>query len=395
VSSAAPLVTICVPTFDRAQHVERLLASLAAEIGERDEVVVLVADNASPDRTPEVLRAALARHPWLRAHRQAENLGPFGNLEWLIEHAPASAYLWLFGDDDLLVPGSLAGVLELLRAEQPAWLFLPHRWVDERGRDVGGSAAPERPERHADARALYRAHHHFLTFITASIVRREPLRAAVRATESENAFRPLLWFLRAGADGPCVVAPGHVVLESLTISWSARFSDYMTSHFLALWDEGVHAAMTEDEFGTSLDWFYRGEGWALEAWRGAPLDLLERSVRRFCTSQVLRDFLWTIARERGDREALEALADERREAEARVLIADGERAFAAGRPHEAAERFHAATRLAPLLAEAWNDLAVALHHVGHPGAVHAVEHALFVAPDDADALANRDALLAG
>ena len=347
----APLVTICVPTFDRAEQVEGLLACLAGEIWEREDVAVLVSDNASPDRTPDVLREAAARHAWLRWERQPENLGPFGNLEWLVEHAPPSEYVWLFGDDDRLVPGSLAAVLELLRTERPAWLFLPHRWIDEHGRDVGGSPAPAAPEHHPSTRSLYGRYHHFLTFITASVVRREPLRGAVEAVESENAFRPLLWFLHAAAAGPCLAAPGHVVLESLAISWTDRFADYMTSHFVALWDEGVREVMTEDEFGRSLDWFYREEGWALQAWRTVPLDVLGRLVRRFRASQALRDVLWTIARERGARDALAALADEEREARARALIAAGEEQFAAGRVAEAVERFRAATRLAPLLAE--------------------------------------------
>ena len=74
-------------------------------------------------------------------------------------------------------------------------------------------------------------------------------------------------------------------------------------------------------------------------------------------------------------------------------MAAGEEAFAAGDAQQAAQHFDAAAKLAPTLAAAWNDLAVALHHIGHAGALRAVESALFVAPDDADAQSNRAAIL--
>jgi Flp pilus assembly protein TadD len=48
----------------------------------------------------------------------------------------------------------------------------------------------------------------------------------------------------------------------------------------------------------------------------------------------------------------------------------------------------------PSLAHAWNDLAVVLHEIGRiPEAISAVDAALFIAPDDEDARANRDDLL--
>jgi Flp pilus assembly protein TadD len=79
--------------------------------------------------------------------------------------------------------------------------------------------------------------------------------------------------------------------------------------------------------------------------------------------------------------------------QARVLVAAGEESFAAGDAATAARQFLEAAKVVPTLTEAWNDLAVALHHLGSPQAVQAVDTALFVAPDDADALSNRAAIL--
>jgi glycosyltransferase involved in cell wall biosynthesis len=392
-----PLLCICVPTYNRAGELARLLQCLDREIGGRDDVVVQISDNASPDDTDALLTQAVTTRPWLRVHRQEENLGAVRNLQWLIEHAPAAEYLWLFGDDDLMVPGALASIVDTLQAQRPAWLFLPHHWVDDALNVVGGSPAPGEAQRFAGAGELFRAYDHWLTFLSASILRADALREAGRAVASDNAYIPLLWYFRAGLDGPCAVAPQACVLGGQEISWRAEQHVFLTLHFTALYDDGLHAGVSAEEFGAALDGLYRRDYDLLHHWRRIELERLAALVERFPQSLGLRGYLWTIAFEQGRRDVLGALdaavramgADE----EARALVGAGEEAFAAGDALQAARHFDAAAQLAPTLAEAWNDLAVALHHLGHADALRAVESALFVAPDDPDARSNRDAIV--
>lgn len=392
-----PLLCICVPTFNRAGELANLLQCLDREIGERDDVVVQISDNASPDGTQALLSGAMATRSWLRTFRQEENIGPFRNLEWLVEHAPRADYLWLFGDDDVIVPGALATVIEILEAERPAWLFLPHQWIDGAGRVVGGSPAPTALERFASAGQLFRAYDHWLTFLSASVVRTDALREAVHATQTENAYAPLLWYFRAGLQGPCCVASQHCVHGSQAISWLDRAHLYMTLHFTSLYDDGLHAGLSAAEFGATLDGLYVRDNDLCHAWRRIEIEKLVGLVGRFPQSEGLRRSLWTIAFERGRQDLLPAVDTAARITgayeRARVLVTAGEEAFAAGDAALAARQFREAAQLAPTLTEAWNDLAVALHHFGRPEAVLAVDTALFVAPDDADALSNRAAIL--
>jgi tetratricopeptide (TPR) repeat protein len=396
VSTAAPgaLLGMCVPTYNRAADLTLLLASLERELAGRDDVVVLIADNASSDGTPELLRRAADRSPWLRVHRQAENLGAAGNMEWLIAHAPDCEYLWLFGDDDVVVEGGMRTVTDLLVAERPAWLFLPHHWIDGDRRVTGGSPAPGAIERFATGGDLYRAYHHWLTFLSASIVRADRFREAVAAIETDSQYVPLLWFFRAGLPGPCLVAADRLVHASQAISWADRAHLIQTLDFTALYDDGLHAGISAEDFGRSLDGLYR-DGWGLDLWRRVPIEPLIEAVRRFPQSQGLRDHLFTIARETGRRDALPVLHDAARavgaEAEATALVQAGEDAFAAGDLDAAVARFRAAAARMPTLVTAWNDLAVALHGLGHAGADagEAIDAAVFVAPDDLDARLNR------
>jgi glycosyltransferase involved in cell wall biosynthesis len=393
-----PLLCICVPTFDRAGDVATLLECLDREIGDRDDVVVQISDNASPDGTQALLAQATARHRWLRVFRQDENIGPFRNLQWLIDNAPAAEYLWLFGDDDTIVPGALASIVTILRAERPAWLFLPHQWIDERGGIAGGSPAPEELERFATAGDAFRAYDHWLTFLSASIVRAQALREARQATVAENAYVPLLWYFRAGLHGPVCVAPAYCVHGSQAISWRDREHLYLTLHFTALYDDGLRLGLSQDEFGAALDGLYLRDHDLSHHWRRIGVETLAATVERFPQSTGLRRYLWAIALEQQRRDVLPALAAAARavgaDAEATALVEQGEEAFAAGDAGAAAQRFLDAARHMPTLATAWNDLAVALHQLGRPDALRAVETALFVAPDDADAQSNRAAILA-
>lgn len=96
---AAPLVSVCIPTFNRAQRllraVQHILASTYAP------VEILISDNASTDATQEVCRRLCEEHPNIRYHRHAVNRGPTRNFEYARSMAVGKYFLW-HGDDDYL-----------------------------------------------------------------------------------------------------------------------------------------------------------------------------------------------------------------------------------------------------------------------------------------------------
>jgi glycosyltransferase involved in cell wall biosynthesis len=385
-----PLLAICIPTYNRAKPLGRLLGRLHAELGGATDVVVLVADNASPDATPDVLAAAASRMPGLRAHRQPENLGALGNHLWLVENAPDCEYLWLFGDDDEPEPGSIVYVRRLLEAHRPAWLHLPHRFVHPDGRLKVESRRPDRPEVHPDPGRMWVAQYHWLTFLSASVVRRDALQKAAAASPSRNMFFPFVWFFQASLAGPCVVADRLLVTGSTDISWGARMVEAMTRHFVGLYDEAVGQGVSPEEFGRTLDAHYTQDHYW--CWKEAGIDELIETVRRFPHSRVLRRYLWTLGRElrdpRGVPEVAAASAAAGDDAAARALVAEGEAAFGAGDAARAAELFTRALEAAPAYAEAWNDLAVALHAMGSAQARVAVATAVELDPADENAWQN-------
>jgi abequosyltransferase len=110
-----PLLTVAIPTWNRAQYLARNLAQLQTEtatipIG---MVEILVSDNCSPDETPEVVSAAASKGLPTRYIRNETNLGWALNFAQCFDLARGK-YVLLLGDDDLFVDGALRYLVERL-----------------------------------------------------------------------------------------------------------------------------------------------------------------------------------------------------------------------------------------------------------------------------------------
>lgn len=128
-----PLLSLAVPTYNRPEFLDELLASVAAEI-RRDPTLetaleVVVSDNASEPSTLETVRRWEVLLPNVISYRRNSiNLGGPGNLVAAIE-AARGAYVMYIGDDDRLRVGSLNSIRQFIHAQEtpPVCLFAyPH-----------------------------------------------------------------------------------------------------------------------------------------------------------------------------------------------------------------------------------------------------------------------------
>jgi glycosyltransferase involved in cell wall biosynthesis len=128
-----PLVSVLVPAYRGAAHLDVALAGALAQTHEHLEV--LVADDASPDggATLEVARAHAAADPRVRVIAREHNLGAPENQRRLLTAARGALIKPLL-QDDLLEPGCVTRLLELLHDEPGAALaFSRRRLIDEHG----------------------------------------------------------------------------------------------------------------------------------------------------------------------------------------------------------------------------------------------------------------------
>jgi glycosyltransferase involved in cell wall biosynthesis len=139
---AAPLVTISVPTFNRARYLSECLESVRAQTYANLEIVV--GDNSSVDETPTVIAAAQARDPRIRSVRHTSNLGMVGNWNALLSHARGE-YFVLLSDDDLLAPTAIADLVAACEETGAVFAYSPFFVIDADGTivDESSSSGPE------------------------------------------------------------------------------------------------------------------------------------------------------------------------------------------------------------------------------------------------------------
>jgi len=117
-TSRLPLLSICIPTYNRGPFLPDLLQSI---VRQRDAlphdlvacgIEVVISDNASTDDTERYIdpfRNVLDLH----YVRQSDNIGPDRNFLAVVE-AAHGRFCWLMGSDDVLEDGGLSHVLQAL-----------------------------------------------------------------------------------------------------------------------------------------------------------------------------------------------------------------------------------------------------------------------------------------
>jgi len=111
----APLLSICIPTYNRARWIRRSLAAWMPQVRAAEGLVELVvSDNCSTDETPEVIREAL-QHGEFRYNRNSSNIEGGPNMQKLASELARGEFVWLMGDDDIPYHDVVERILNILR----------------------------------------------------------------------------------------------------------------------------------------------------------------------------------------------------------------------------------------------------------------------------------------
>jgi glycosyltransferase involved in cell wall biosynthesis len=95
-----PAVTIGIPVFNGEAYLEDALRSALGQT--RDDLEVVISDNASTDRTEEICRDYALKDRRVRYFRNPKNLGAAPNYNLAFSHARGRFYKWLAHDDRML-----------------------------------------------------------------------------------------------------------------------------------------------------------------------------------------------------------------------------------------------------------------------------------------------------
>lgn len=124
-----PLLSICIPTLNRSALLKVLLENLERETaGCLDQIEIVVADNASTDDTVEVVRQSSLPIVY---GRQESTLGFARNVLFSTAGLASGEFVWVIGDDDLVLPDGVGRVLKSMRdAPDVDYHYLNFGWID-------------------------------------------------------------------------------------------------------------------------------------------------------------------------------------------------------------------------------------------------------------------------
>lgn len=118
-----PIISICIPTYNREYKLKSLLDTLQMQISVSvfEQIQILVIDNASTDNTENVVKKfeSLLKIKYIK---NSYNVGLAGNLVKCFEHSTRS-WLWILGDDDKLENNAVDTVMSaVLEYENVAFI---------------------------------------------------------------------------------------------------------------------------------------------------------------------------------------------------------------------------------------------------------------------------------
>ncbi len=124
-AAVEPLVSFCIPTWNRQRYLASLLESLEGQLATFPyPYEIVIADNASTDATPEVVSQFTDRLP-IRYLRHAQNIGGFPNWQFVMSQAQGR-YLVYLSDDDCVLGEPLAATIARMEDDpQIAVVYAP------------------------------------------------------------------------------------------------------------------------------------------------------------------------------------------------------------------------------------------------------------------------------
>lgn len=169
------LLTIAVPTYNRASYLDVCLTSLVSQLqGFEDLIEIIVSDNCSSDDTSAVVQRYSNSTDVLRYIKNEVNVGADRNFHQCFIRSEGE-YLLLLGDDDVLLPGALARILANISGNDYGIVYLnSYSFTDDY------MAAPKKRKRSRRGVSVYKDANQFIydvnimhTFISGNLINKK------------------------------------------------------------------------------------------------------------------------------------------------------------------------------------------------------------------------------
>jgi len=126
-----PILSICIPTFNRSALLEVILENLEQEASAYlDRIEIVVANNASNDTTEDIVRKSVLPIVY---GKQKSTVGFARNVLFATTELASGEFIWVIGDDDLILPGGITRILNSINdAPTVDYHYLNFGWIDHK-----------------------------------------------------------------------------------------------------------------------------------------------------------------------------------------------------------------------------------------------------------------------
>lgn len=121
------LLSLCIPTFNRAGTLTTLLNSIVKQCDDfnKNDVEIVICDNHSTDHTREIVEGMKAESGFsIKYIVHNENTGLIKNVFSTVKHA-SGEFCWFLGSDDIMEPGAIKRVIAVLEKHPYVKILLP------------------------------------------------------------------------------------------------------------------------------------------------------------------------------------------------------------------------------------------------------------------------------
>ena len=123
-----PLLSICIPTYNRAELLKQCLESVISQSNIfGDKVEIIVSNNCSTDETEKTIKNYVTFGN-IKYYQHPKNIGAVLNVCYIINHLANGEFCWIIGDDDLLRAGAIEKVLNVIESTSLDYIFMNHSY---------------------------------------------------------------------------------------------------------------------------------------------------------------------------------------------------------------------------------------------------------------------------
>lgn len=174
-----PILTIGIPTWNRASLLRNTLTRISAQLRKIPRTIeVLVSDNASDDNTVAMLKEISPQFSTFRYIASPKNIGPDRNFLEVFRQS-FGRFVWLFGDDDYIADNAILEILSIIDRHDPDYISTNYHQCDSQMNisdgDLPSHSMIAKDVANVDLTYVFKKRKIWLSFMSSNVFKRDRL----------------------------------------------------------------------------------------------------------------------------------------------------------------------------------------------------------------------------